>query len=187
MAKNNKKTNKNKNESDYEEEDIEDIDDELNSDEDEDEELNSNSENSDDNLDDDYNSEEYTDNNSNDSDNETNIDDTENKDDNVFENNELVNNNNIDWHYVSNDERITDNFLSDYEFVNCLAIRTKQITLGAKILLKNADELRKLYTPKQLAILEIKNKCCPLIIIRKLPNGNIEKWSINELDILFDI
>lgn len=93
----------------------------------------------------------------------------------------------LNWHVVDKEDRITDNFISEYEYVRALSIRSKQIMLGAKILLKNADELRKKYTPKEIAKLEIKNKTCPLIIVREVPNGNIEKWSINELDILFDI
>lgn len=96
-------------------------------------------------------------------------------------------NNKIEWKVVNKEERLTDNFLSDYEYVRALSIRTKHIALGAKILLKNAEELRKHYTPKEIAILEIKNKSCPLIIVRQVPNGNVEHWSINELDILFNI
>lgn len=95
--------------------------------------------------------------------------------------------NKLTWRVVSNEERITDNFLSDYEYVRALSVRAKHIALGAKILLKDAEELRKKYTPKEIAILEIKNKSCPLIIVREVPNGNVEYWDINELDILFNI
>lgn len=95
--------------------------------------------------------------------------------------------NKLNWHVVDKEDRITDNFLGVYEYVRALSIRSKQIMLGAKVLLKDAEELRKKYTPKEIAKLEIKNKCCPLIIVREVPNGNIEKWDINELDILFSI
>ena len=99
---------------------------------------------------------------------------------------QVVNNNeSVKWHVVKNEERISDDFISVFEYVRCLCVRTVQIMRGSKIMLENGDELRKKYTPKQIAKFEIENKTCPLIIIRKMPNGNIERWSINELKILF--
>ena len=83
---------------------------------------------------------------------------------------------------VDKSERITDDFMSFYEYVRALCIRSKQIMLGSKIMLKDGELLRKKYTPKEIAKMEIDNKCCPLIIIRELPNGNVERWSINELE-----
>ena len=80
----------------------------------------------------------------------------------------------------SNKNRITRPILTKFEYVRCLSIRAEQISLGAKIMLENADEISKNKTPKEIANLEIMNNCCPLIIIRNLPN-RIERWSINEL------
>ena len=88
---------------------------------------------------------------------------------------------------VDKDKRITDPYLTKYEYIRCLSERTKQIELGAKIMIKNANELQKIKTSKELADYEIKiTKSCPLIIVRELPNNTEEHWDINELDILFN-
>lgn len=75
------------------------------------------------------------------------------------------------------ENRITKPFLSKYERVRILGDRTQQLTLGAKPMIKNAEDL----TPKQIAELELKNNIIPLIIVRPLPNGKKEKWFIKEL------
>lgn len=88
---------------------------------------------------------------------------------------------------VDKDKRITNPFLTKYEYIRCLCERTKQIELGAKVMIKNANELQKIKTSKELAEYEIKvTKSCPLIIVRALPNGTEEHWDINELEILFN-
>lgn len=91
--------------------------------------------------------------------------------------------NEIEWHNVSKDERITDTFMSHYEYVRALAIRSKQISCGSKIMLRDGERLRKEYSSEEIAKMEIANKCCPLIIIRRIPNGNVERWSVNELEV----
>ena len=109
--------------------------------------------------------------------------------DDELNNNDIINdddNNNIVKKLVNNNERITNNFMSKYEFTRVLSIRTTQIERGASVLLKNSNELKKIYSPQQLAILELQNKTCPLYIIREIPNGNIEKWDVNELIIKKD-
>ena len=86
---------------------------------------------------------------------------------------------------VSKENRISDGFISEYEYVRVLSIRSKQIMLGGKIMLNNGEELRKRLTPREIAEMEIKGKCCPLIIVREMCNGTIEKWSVNELELLY--
>jgi len=78
---------------------------------------------------------------------------------------------------VPDDERISLPILSKYEMVNIIATRAKQISLGAKVLLKNPGKLQ----AKELAELELKNKMTPLKIKRNLPNGRYEIWKISEL------
>ena len=80
--------------------------------------------------------------------------------------------------YVSNEERITRPILYHYEYVRILGLRTKQISTGAKPMIKG--DLRNL-APKKIAELEIKEKVAPLIISRELPNGKCEKWKLSEL------
>ena len=86
---------------------------------------------------------------------------------------------------VSKENRISDGFISEYEYVRVLRIRSKQIMLGGKIMLNNGEELRKRLSPKEIAEMEIKGKCCPLIIVREMCNGTVERWSVNELEVLY--
>ena len=86
---------------------------------------------------------------------------------------------------VSKENRISDGFISEYEYVRVLSIRSKQIMLGGKIMLKNGEELRKRMSPREIAEMEIKGKCCPLIIVREMCNGTVERWSVNELELLY--
>lgn len=86
---------------------------------------------------------------------------------------------------VSKENRISDGFISEYEYVRVLSIRSKQIMLGGKIMLNNGEELRKRMSPREIAEMEIKGKCCPLIIVREMCNGTIERWSVNELEVLY--
>ena len=79
--------------------------------------------------------------------------------------------------FVSNDKRITKNYMTIYERVRLLGERAKQLSLGAKPMVKNVDNLG----PKEIARLELEQKVLPLIIIRTLPNGLKEKWQVNEL------
>lgn len=99
--------------------------------------------------------------------------------------NEEVNEGNNKKVIVNKEDRISDGFISEYEYVRVLSIRSKQIMLGGKIMLNNGEELRKRLTPREIAEMEIRGKCCPLIIVREMCNGNIEKWSVNELEVLY--
>lgn len=86
---------------------------------------------------------------------------------------------------VDKENRISDGFISEYEYVRVLSIRSKQIMLGGKIMLNNGEELRKRMSPREIAEMEIRGKCCPLIIVREMCNGMVEKWSVNELEVLY--
>ena len=86
---------------------------------------------------------------------------------------------------VDKENRISDGFISEYEYVRILSIRSKQIMLGGKIMLNNGEELRKRMSPREIAEMEIRGKCCPLIIVREMCNGMVEKWSVNELEVLY--
>ena len=80
---------------------------------------------------------------------------------------------------VSNDKRITPTKITKYELVRVLGIRAKQISVGAKVLIKNIQG----ETPLEIAIHELLNKMTPFIIKRPLPNNTYELWKIKELDI----
>ena len=82
--------------------------------------------------------------------------------------------------YVEPDKRITKNYMTIYERVRLLGERSKQLSLGAKPMIKNVENLN----PKEVAKLELENKVMPLIVIRTLPNGLKEKWKVSELEII---
>ena len=80
--------------------------------------------------------------------------------------------------FLSNDNRISINRMSLYEFVRLVGTRTKQLSMGAKPMIKNHQGL----SSKEIAILELKNNTMPLIIKRPLPDNRYEIWKINELE-----
>lgn len=82
-----------------------------------------------------------------------------------------------DVKYLSDTERISINRLTKYEMVRILGERTKQITMGAKPLIKNATNL----TNEQIVNEEFKNNMIPFKIKRPLPNGKFEIWNLDEL------
>ena len=88
---------------------------------------------------------------------------------------------------VSKEKRITKPILTRYEYINALGTRAAQIANGAKILIKNANEIKKVKSPVEIAEIEIREtRTCPLIVVRPLPNNKEEHWDINELDLLPD-
>lgn len=81
---------------------------------------------------------------------------------------------------IENELRITKPVLTKYERVRALGARSKQLSMGAKPMIKNASGL----SAREIANLELMNRVMPYIIERQLPNGRIEKWNINELKIV---
>jgi DNA-directed RNA polymerase subunit K/omega len=79
--------------------------------------------------------------------------------------------------YVSKENRISMNRLTKYEMVRILGERTKQLTMGAKPLIKNYGSL----SYDNIAINEFKLNMIPYKIKRPLPNGTFELWDFEEL------
>jgi DNA-directed RNA polymerase I, II, and III subunit RPABC2 len=75
--------------------------------------------------------------------------------------------------------RITKPFLTKYERVRALGDRAKNLSTGAKPMLKGVDHL----SAKEIAKLELEKGVMPFIIERPMPNGKVEIWNINELKI----
>ena len=99
-------------------------------------------------------------------------------DDEYFDNNdeiELQDDQNIE--YVSKQDRLSSNRLTKYEMVRILGERIKQLTMGAKPLVKNFTGL----SYEKIAEEEFKLNMIPFKIIRTLPNGNQEMWTLDEL------
>jgi DNA-directed RNA polymerase subunit K/omega len=80
--------------------------------------------------------------------------------------------------YVIKEERISANRLSKYEMVRILGERTKQLTMGAKPLIKNFQDL----SYDRIAQEELKVNMIPYKIRRPLPNGKYELWTLDELN-----
>jgi len=74
-------------------------------------------------------------------------------------------------------DRVSFPRMTRYEMVRIIGERTKQLTMGAKAFIKNKED----YSYEELAVLELKNKLVPFKIMRSLPNGDKEEWSIEEL------
>ena len=94
---------------------------------------------------------------------------------NDFENSEIENVK--EQKLLTNNERISSNRLSKYEMVRILGERTKQLTMGAKPLLKNYESL----SYDKIAEEELKLNMIPFKIKRTLPNGKYEIWLLEEL------
>lgn len=116
--------------------------------------------------------------NSNEEDSECLIDtliEEEDDEDNIQNDFEGTNNKII----VKKEDRISANRLIRYEMVRILGERTKQLTKGAKPMIKNFQHL----SYEKIAEEELKNFMIPYKIRRPLPNGKYEIWSLDELSI----
>ena len=80
---------------------------------------------------------------------------------------------------VDNDDRIIIPKLTKYERVRLLGDRAKQLSDGAKSMIRS----EKANSAMNTAILELEHRVIPLKIIRTRPDGKIEIWSIKELEI----
>ena len=78
---------------------------------------------------------------------------------------------------VALEDRITKNIMTTYERVRVLGIRAKQITMGAKVLIKCDDKL----SAMEKALKELEAGMTPLKIKRTLPSNKYEIWKISEL------
>jgi hypothetical protein len=91
---------------------------------------------------------------------------------------ENINEDNHNSQEIPKDERITRNKLTKYEMVRILGERQKQLTMGAKPLIKNHAGL----SYDIIAEEELKLNMIPFKIKRPLPNGKYEIWTLDELD-----
>lgn len=86
---------------------------------------------------------------------------------------------NRDKKELKGDARITRNMLTRYEMVRIIGERTKQLSMGAKALIKMNKETEEL-TYKELAIEELKLNMLPFKI--KRPHyDSYEIWKLEEL------
>jgi DNA-directed RNA polymerase subunit K/omega len=83
----------------------------------------------------------------------------------------------INIQYTKKEERQSLNKLTKYEMVRILGERTKQLTMGAKPLIKNYKGL----PYNKISEEELKLNMIPFKIRRPLPNGKYELWNLEEL------
>ena len=79
--------------------------------------------------------------------------------------------------YIKKEDRQSSAKLTKYEMVRILGERTKQLTMGAKPLIKNYKGLNY----DKIAEEELKLNMIPFKIRRPLPNGKYELWNLEEL------
>jgi DNA-directed RNA polymerase subunit K/omega len=124
----------------------------------------------------DYNNEnEYADENNEENENENENENEENDTDLI---NTIEDTNTAEWEMTLKENRITKNRLSNYEMVRILGERTLQLTMGAKPLVKNYDNL----DYYKIAEEELKLNMTPFKIKRNLPNKKYEIWTLDELN-----
>jgi DNA-directed RNA polymerase subunit K/omega len=158
---------------DSDDENKSDIDEDKDKDKDKDEdELNNEDDDNDEDNDDDKCIYKYADN-----DDEDEEDDEEEEDANIIKNIDGKNDINIQNIITDPKLKISKKILFKHERVRLLCDRAKQISLGAKPMVKNTKGLK----PKEIAALEIQHNIIPLIIRRPMPNGDIEEFKIGEL------
>ena len=92
-------------------------------------------------------------------------------DENIIENKFII---------IENSKRISKNKMTRYEFVRIIGERTKQLTMGAKPLIKQS-KLSEEFTYTEIAIEELKLNAIPFKI-RRLVKDHYEIWAIEELD-----
>jgi DNA-directed RNA polymerase subunit K/omega len=92
-----------------------------------------------------------------------------------YENSEIEENN--EQKLLKGSDRISSNRLTKYEMVRILGERIKQLTMGAKALIKNYESL----SYEKIAEEELKLNMIPFKIKRSLPNGKYEIWTLDEL------
>jgi DNA-directed RNA polymerase subunit K/omega len=79
-------------------------------------------------------------------------------------------------------DRITKPYFTHYEITRILMVRTRQLELGAKPMIKIDENI--ILSPKEIARLELKKKSTPFIIERPIPLRKSEFWKVSELNFL---
>jgi len=109
------------------------------------------------------------------------------EDDDDDEDEENIINNDVEFDYEENNERKilekkTFNYLTKYERCFILGIRIQQIMNNSPIFIKT--DILEVVNPFNIAYEELLQKKLPFKIKRKLPNGNVEIWDLEDLKIL---
>ena len=97
---------------------------------------------------------------------------------------EIIDDNNDIIENIENEDEIkekqTTNYITKYEKAKIIGFRAQQLSKGAAPAIEIGEE----YNPYNIALMELEQNRLPLMIKRKLPNGNVEYWKTNELIII---
>ena len=97
---------------------------------------------------------------------------------------EIIDDNNDIIENIENEDEIkekqTPNYITKYEKAKIIGFRAQQLSKGAAPSIDIGEE----YNPYNIALMELEQNKLPLMIKRKLPNGNVEYWKTNELIII---
>jgi DNA-directed RNA polymerase subunit K/omega len=76
----------------------------------------------------------------------------------------------------------TQNMLTKYEKVKIIGVRIEQLQRGAQ---PNIPiDINKPFNPREIAHEELRQNKLPMMICRKLPDGEKEYWRLNDMIIL---
>ena len=94
---------------------------------------------------------------------------------------EFTNNEDI-YKEISRTDKISQPYLTKYEYAKIIGISAQQIESGRKPLI---DKIPSSYVnPMDIAKYELMKKKTPIIIKRKLPNNVYEYWTLDQLIII---
>lgn len=78
---------------------------------------------------------------------------------------------------IIREKRITSPYMTKYERARILGTRAVQISMCAPIMIEIENEL----DPLEIAKKELNEKKIPFVIKRRLPDGSVELWPIQDL------
>jgi len=78
---------------------------------------------------------------------------------------------------LHNENRITSEVMTMFEYTYVISTRAKQIESGSMIFVDTGN----ITDYVAIAKMEIEQRKCPLDIVRKLSDTIIEKWHVNEM------
>ena len=84
--------------------------------------------------------------------------------------------------FIRPENRMTSEFITKYEFARVVAIRAKQIEKDNLVFTQIAPSIT---DPMAMAVQEIRDKKCPLSVVRRIGLNLAEKWDVNEMVVRF--
>lgn len=77
-------------------------------------------------------------------------------------------------------KNVTSPIMTRFERAKVLGLRTEQIARGSHVLV-DVDIVGGNESPAEIAARELRDKRTPFVIVRSLPNGEIERWRVTDM------